>query len=534
MKVLSLFDGISVAQEALKELGIECEYYASEIDKYAISLTQKNFPKTIQLGSVTQIHYTDGFLVNEETELMFKTEIDLLIGGSPCQDLSIAKKNREGLSGARSGLFWEYVRILNELKPKYFVLENVNSMPKEAKEVISEALGVQPIMINASLVSAQSRKRLFWVGKLEGDKYVQVQISQPEDKGILLKDILESEVDESFFLKDNSALRILNRGCVPPEDPKVWDDYNKKLIENKCGTLTLPHHNATRLACSNPEKIGYLNKGGQGQRIYSEEGKSVTLSALGGGQGAKTGLYLTQPQIVRVRKYEVPIEELKHTLRTHKNISNKEISEKLEQPITLVEHWFRTDDSFSIPSENIWMQLKELLNIETNVFDESIMTWTEREGTYDQSERVYIGDKAPTLQTGQQIKVVGVASRTYPRIPTGEPRSKQIEERDDDKSNTITTVQQDSMVKIESYDKMGTLTEAHGRGGSSKEFLSMLNKVEANIGVIRKLTPIECERLQSLPDNYTEGVSNTQRYKALGNAFNCEVIKHILKEMKIK
>ena len=108
--------------------------------------------------------------------------IDLLIGGSPCQDLSIAGK-RAGLAGARSGLFYEYVRILKEVKPKYFVLENVASMPKEAKEIITKELGVEPIMINAALVSAQSRKRLFWTN-IPG-------ITQPADKGILLKDILE-------------------------------------------------------------------------------------------------------------------------------------------------------------------------------------------------------------------------------------------------------------------------------------------------------------------------------------------------------
>jgi len=191
MKILSLFDGISIARQAIINCGIDIEkYYASEIDKYAIQIAQKNFPDTIQLGDVKNIRGED-----------FK-DIDLIIGGSPCQDLSIAKKNREGLSGARSGLFYEYVRILNEVKPKYFILENVNSMPKEAKETITKELfGIEPIMINAALVSAQNRKRLFWVGKLVGDKYEQVKIELPEDQGILLKDILEESVDEKYYIK---------------------------------------------------------------------------------------------------------------------------------------------------------------------------------------------------------------------------------------------------------------------------------------------------------------------------------------------
>lgn len=178
INVLSLFDGMSVAQQAINNLGIkEYNYYASEIDPYAISVTQSNYPRTIQLGSVLDIKGKD------------LPKINLMVGGTPCQDLSISKKNREGLSGAKSGLFWEYVRILNEVKPKYFIVENVNSMPKEAKELITKTLGVDCIMLNASLVSAQNRKRLFWVGKLVDGIYKTVDIAQPQDKGILLVSI---------------------------------------------------------------------------------------------------------------------------------------------------------------------------------------------------------------------------------------------------------------------------------------------------------------------------------------------------------
>lgn len=335
MKVLSLFDGISVAQQALKELGIKPTYYASEVDKYAILITQKNFPNTIQLGDVRGV----------TKEMVGK--VDLLIGGSPCQDLSIAKKNREGLAGARSGLFWEYVRILKEVKPKYFVLENVNSMPKEAKQVITEALGVEPIMINAALVSAQNRKRLFWTNI--------PNVDLPEDKGILLKDIIENgEVDR------------LKSFCI---DANYWKGGSlKNYLEKKRRQIVL-RQSESRLMV----RVGEIGKGGQGQRIYSPEGKSVALSALGGGQGAKTGLY-------------------------------------------------------------------------------------------------------------------AVALRNR-----GEGKKPEI---GGDKANAMTTVQTDSMIMDNT--------------------------------IIRKLTPTECERLQSLPDGYTEGISNSQRYKALGNAFNCEVIKHIL------
>ena len=125
MRVLSLFDGISCGQLALRRAGVKIDvYYASEIDKYAIQVTQKNFPNTIQLGDVTKIDFTQ-----------FIGKIDLLIGGSPCQDLSIAKKDRKGLEGSRSGLFFKYVEALQTIKPKYFLLENVASMKKEDRDI---------------------------------------------------------------------------------------------------------------------------------------------------------------------------------------------------------------------------------------------------------------------------------------------------------------------------------------------------------------------------------------------------------------
>ena len=146
MKVLSLFDGISCLRVALGDRPVE--YLASEIEKNAIKIAMKNYPATKQIGNVCDISGITG--------------LDLLCGGSPCTDLSIAKKGREGLKGDRSKLFYEYVRIWKESKPTWFILENVASMPKKDKNTITEILGVEPVMINAALVSAQNRKRLFW------------------------------------------------------------------------------------------------------------------------------------------------------------------------------------------------------------------------------------------------------------------------------------------------------------------------------------------------------------------------------------
>jgi DNA (cytosine-5)-methyltransferase 3A len=242
MRVLSLFDGISCARVALERAGIEVEtYYASEIDKHAIAISTKNYPDIVQLGSVVGLTPPDN--------------IDLLIGGSPCQDLSIAKKERKGLDGDRSGLFWEYVRIKDECKPTYFILENVASMPKKDRDLITMTMGVQPVLFNASLVSAQCRKRLFWTN---------LKFELPEDRGILLKHILQpdGEVDERM-VKDGKSY------CLTASYQGATESNS---VERKQRTMV---------------KVGYIGEGeqygqgGQAHRVYSPEGKTPTLSSSG-------------------------------------------------------------------------------------------------------------------------------------------------------------------------------------------------------------------------------------------------------------
>ena len=202
MNVLSLFDGMSCGQIALNKLGVKYEnYFASEIDKHAIEITMKNYPNTKQIGDVTKI------------KLSNLPKIDLLIGGSPCQDLSNAKTNGDGLNGERSGLFWEYIKVLKECKPSYFLLENV-VMKKEWADVISKELGCQPIEINSNLVSAQNRRRLYWSNI--------PNISQPKDKGILLKHIIYDDNYKVF-----TDVRITNTKKITKNYIK-WDLSGKK------------------------------------------------------------------------------------------------------------------------------------------------------------------------------------------------------------------------------------------------------------------------------------------------------------------
>lgn len=176
MNVLGLFDGCSCGQATLKKIGIKYNnYFASEIDKYAIKVTQHNFPKTIQLGNIYNINYSK------------LPKIDLILGGSPCTYWSIAKKDRETTSqGIGFDLFMQYVKAVEILKPKYFLYENNHSIHKDIKAAITEKLGVDFIMINSALVSAQNRKRCYWTNI--------PNINQPKNKNIFLTDILESGI----------------------------------------------------------------------------------------------------------------------------------------------------------------------------------------------------------------------------------------------------------------------------------------------------------------------------------------------------
>jgi DNA (cytosine-5)-methyltransferase 3A len=375
LKVVSLFDGISCGMVALERANIPVEeYHAFEIDKYAIQVSQKNYPSIIRHGSVVGADFKQ-----------FKGA-DLLIGGSPCQDLSIAKTNRQGLDGARSGLFWEYVRGLYKSNPKYFLFENVSSMPKEAKSIITSELGFAPIMINSALVSAQQRKRLYWTN-IPG-------IEQPRGKGVLLKDILESGIvdreksyciDRSYSGGGSGERNVRNyligyKGRQYAFEPIALDEKSE-TIKSQYGKNAPSNYfrkggyKATMIF--EPIRIGNIGSNAQAHRVYSVEDKSVCINSGGGGQGAKTGLYL------------VP----------------------------------------------------------------------------------YEGGKAEFIY---EVKngYITVSDIQYP--------------------------------------------------------IDLLD----GFYIIRKLTPIECERLQTLPDNYTDGISNTQRYKCIGNGWTVDVIAHILSYVK--
>lgn len=222
MKVLSLFDGISCGRVALEKAGIPItDYYASEIDKFAIACTKENWQNTIHVGSITDLKFKNGQLITAD-KVYDVGSFDLIIGGSPCQSFSAAGDG-SGFDGS-SGLFYEFVRVLKEVKPTFFLLENV-VMKKEWQAVIDKEMGVSPILINSSLVSAQSRKRLYWTN-IEG-------IEQPVDKGLVVKDILEDTVDAVFELSEKA---IDYMGRLRNGKPR-WEHHTNPL-DGKAACLT--------------------------------------------------------------------------------------------------------------------------------------------------------------------------------------------------------------------------------------------------------------------------------------------------------
>ena len=246
MNVLSLFDGMSCGQIALNRAGIKYDaYFASEVDKYAIKVAQANYPDTVQIGDVTQV---------DHTRLPFGG-IDLLMGGSPCQGFSFAGKQLN-FDDPRSKLFFEFVRLKDDLKPKYFLMENV-PMKQESQDIISEYLGVKPVMINSSLFSAQNRKRLYWTN-------IPFDTMPTADKGIVLQDILE----EDGIANEAMTNKLGKSHCITARyNGAVW--WNS--IQRKQRTMVQVGEADT------------INGHDILKRIYSPSGKAPTLNTMGGG-----------------------------------------------------------------------------------------------------------------------------------------------------------------------------------------------------------------------------------------------------------
>ena len=448
MNVLSLFDGMSCGRIALDRLGIEVDtYYASEIDKYAIAVAKENYPDTIHVGDITQLDPKD-----------FQ-DIDLVLAGSPCQGFSFAGKQL-AFDDPRSALFFEFIRLLKAIKPKYFLLENVR-MKQQYLDVITQQVSecypdhegndlfdskIEPILINSALLSAQSRQRLYWTNI--------PHVKQPEDLGIVLKDILEDEVEEHYLAGKNLLENYQGGNQLNPNyksQANTIHDKNKKSGVICAGT----HGYANGYVETKPKQVGKVKDGGQGNRIYSTDGKSSTLSAQSGGTaGNGNTLIETKPKQVGIASDINGHDILKRVYSPEgKSPTLNTMGGGNREPKVAVENRIVVDP-----------ERKRLIIAEAN-------------------EKGYT-----IIEDGDCFDI------NYPNSKTRRGRKMKY------KCNALTP--------------------------SAQEYMHFKDLTW------RKLTPLECERLQTVPDNYTASVSNTQRYKMLGNGWTVEVICHILKHME--
>lgn len=389
MNVLSLFDGMSCGQIALNRLGVKSfRYYASEIEKAPMQITQKNYPHTIQLGDVTKIA-VDKLPV-----------IHLLLGGSPCQGFSFAGKQLN-FNDPRSKLFFDYVRVLKKLRKKNpdikFLLENVK-MKKEFQDIISKELGVFPIEINSALVSAQNRRRLYWTNIED--------VTQPKDKGILLKDIvLKDAIPVTYTERRTEEAKRIRRESLKNKKRDFSPRRGKELVprqDNKSNCLTATFSNKEHLILTKkanvwPVVLHNIYGGFKEKSVRVFEGKSPTLKVNSGGGSIPYFIkkdFILSANAVKYMNRKVKGGRTHWDFKHHSEVSNDKSS-------SIVANFFK--------------------GVPYNVLKDS--------------------------------------------------------------------------------------------------------------DCIRKFHPIECERLQTVPDNYTEGVSDSQRYKMLGNGWTVDVICHILKNI---
>lgn len=407
--VLSLFDGMSCGQIALRELGIGVNrYYASEIDRFCMEQTALNFPETVQLGDVRTVNVSA------------LPKIDLILAGSPCQGFSYAGKQLN-FNDPRSALFFEFVRILRHvqaLNPEVkFLLENVQ-MKREYEQTISDTLGLSPVTINSALVSAQNRMRLYWSNirtrqdGLFGNHIT--DIPQPQDRGLFLSDILEDEVDERYNIKDTVLQNLI-----------FHKERNKK----------------------NGRRYDMV--------IKTPDEKSVAIQVGG------KGMY----DIVCV------------AMRGRYNQADGRNKQQLE-----ARHDGKTNTITTVQKDNFILQRSRGNNVGA----------------------VYI-DKTPTLTSNAWEQNNLVCSRTVKQInPSVESNGRQPYQQN----------------RVYAADGISPALCSSRRGQSPF--------VITPDDILRRMTPTECARLQTIPEWYKWGCSSTQQYKMLGNGWTVEVIKHIL------
>lgn len=511
MKVLSLFDGMACGAIAFGYAGVEIESYdAYEIDKYAIKVATHNFPFIRQHGDVFSADFTQ------------YEGVDFLIGGSPCTYWSIAQtKNRETVaSGMGWELFSQYVRALHEAKPKYFIYENNKSMSKQIRASIDDAFGFEAICINSALVSAQNRQRLYWVGKRNADgTYSRVNVEQPADRGISLKDVLDNAVamrekahaviasagrttEREFFMK--------NQGNMVAEPVNITQDHRcaEVLNVNPCGHGM----NGAVIHCDGKCRTLTTNKG-EGPKII----EPVCLR------------YERTDEAKRCRKaYEA--HEIKHgynelnELHLRPDGKTNTLTTVLKdnqimEPVCVAErgrmycgqpqHYeARTDGKTntltSVEKDN---RVAEPIN---DIIQVGAMPRPDGEISTSAGFRIY-----STEAKGRYLCANGGGAGAKTGL-SAIPYAIEF----DDEGRPIKAIGKDGK-EITIYEVKDDKITIKGK--------QYPIKLKDGYYIIRKLTVSECKRLQTVPEWYEFPVSNSQAYKMLGNGWTCEVISHLIR-----
>ena len=554
---------------ALDRLGIEVDqYYAAEIDKYAIQVTQENWPETIQLGDVTQIKGKD------------LPKIDLILAGSPCQGFSFAGKQL-AFDDPRSALFFEFVRILKECNPKFFLLENVK-MKKEFLDIITQQVGAEPILINSALVSAQNRQRYYWTN-IPG-------VEQPENRGIVLRDILETESVSDEFRYSQKSIDYMNRGNEKWQQAgnRRADRYEQTADKDKSFAITANWHkgvpyNYFKDDTSNlPEKSSVIKS-----NYYKSSKANFENDKSKGGKFSATGIPQTTQVVARAwrgrsldkdgKNVDWKSTTPKQMLELRKDEKSNALSQVTKDNVVVQSYReVRTEEAKRLRRESKQktgkdhtpFRAKELVPRDdgkvgpvTPGLNNDHLISLQKLPDADKPNQINPSKKASGKQPYMQDRVFHVDGKSHALTREFASRTNvgtnELPLPEEDTGERIVVDEEKKQLIIKEATNKGFTVIEDGdcfdithfdsktrRGRSMKYKCNALTagsynymryehpKDESSDVYWRKLTPIECERLQTVPDNYTASVSNTQRYKMLGNGWTIEVIAHILKNMK--
>lgn len=478
-KIVSVFDGMACGMLAMMEAGVKVgRYVAYEIDKYAVQTSSHNFPEIEHRGDVFQADFTEfeGF--------------DWLVGGSPCTYWSIAQKNnRETVaSGLGWELFCQYVRALREVKPKFFIYENNKSMSKAIRESITETFGFEPICINSALVSAQNRQRLYWVGKRNDDgSYSKVNVKQPEDRGILLKDVLDGVawMDKSYTIDSNYHKTLGQQGFDRQSgrrkmaaEPVNMTEAGKPLTEREMEYMV----RSTNGKYS--DRWAYLQKPG-------EKDKAMCITA----------------NISKGVPYNICAEPV--CMRYERSEEAKAVRKQYEAGE--IHHGFRELHELHPRTDGKTNTLSTVLKDNPICEPARVGTWpnTAKNQEHDsQQYRIYSTDGKSVTQCGNGGGLGAKTGLYAIHVEFEGDRFIKAVSGTDGKEPPVYEVK-DGFITIKGKKHAIKLADGYW--------------------IIRKLTVSECKRLQTVPEWYEFPVSDTQAYKMLGNGWTVSVISHLIR-----